>query len=104
MELANIIGGSSFSNAVLLVGNVVVLLGLVLLAALFMDKLDAEHGPRGFCSGLVGVGVCGVIGGYVGGGLYSQPGVYFGSLAGISVGMGTLYLALKFLEYKAAHK
>ena len=104
LDLANIVGGNPILNIILMVLNVSGLLGLVLLSTLLMDKLDAEHGSWGFCSGLAGVGLCGVMGGYVGWRLHSPSGAYFGSLAGIAVGMGIVFLALRFFEYKARLK
>ena len=100
LDLADIVGGNSVLNSLFIVLSVAGLLGLVLLLlSLLMDKLDAGHGPWGFCNSFAGVGLCGVIGGYVGWGLYLQSGRFFGSLAGISVGIGIVYLVLKFLEY-----
>lgn len=104
LESANVLGGNPVLNTFLIVVSAAGLVGLVLLLTLLMDKLDAEHGPWGFCSGLAGVGLCGVTGGYVSWRLHSQPGGYLGSLAGIAIGMGVIYLVLKVLEYKAKLK
>lgn len=97
-EIADLGGASLFLRAVLIVGGMVALFGLVLFANLLMDLLDARFGPRGFFGALVGVGMFGGTGGVAGWEIHQQIGAYVGAFASLAAGIAVVYLAFRRTE------
>jgi len=98
LDLFKFAHGDLFHEGILVAGNTLALVGLILLASLTMDELDARFGLRGFFGILAGIGVFGGIGGFAGWEIHQRSGAYVGAYICLITGIAVTHLALKLMK------